>query len=101
MAHEKDRRASVRSGTARQAMFLAVDGSTLLQAGAVLDLSRDGLSLVTRQPPTAGTIVEIEITAREDAQQSQPIITRGRVVRVDEIGDGEYIVGVKLRFRPQ
>lgn len=83
----------------RPAMFVAVDGSTLLQAAKVTDMSRDGLHLVTRQPAPIGTVIEIEMEPRESSARTGPIITRGRIVRVRVLPDGEYSVGVKLRYR--
>ena len=80
-------------------MFVAVDGSTLLQAGIVTDLGRDGLHLRTRQPAPVGAVIEIEMDPRDGAAQSSPLIIRGRVVRVQELPEGEYSVGVKLRYR--
>lgn len=62
-------------------------------------MGRDGLQIHTRQPPPVGKIIEIEINRRAESEQSHPIITRGRVVRVQELRDGEYSVGVKLRYR--
>ncbi|MBM3289128.1 MAG: hypothetical protein FJY92_03165, partial [Candidatus Hydrogenedentes bacterium] len=99
MAHQRERRSTTRSNLERRAMFVAMDGSTLLQAGVVTDMSRDGLHLRTRQPAPVGTVIEIEMDPRDGAQQSSPIITRGRVVRVQELANGEYSVGVKLRYR--
>jgi len=99
MAHEKERRSAVRNQTARRAVFVTVDGSTLLQEGIVLDMSRDGLQLVTRQPAAVGKIIELEIEPRDGAKGSSPIVTRGRISRVRDLGNGDYSMGVKLRFR--
>ncbi|NUM56568.1 MAG: L,D-transpeptidase family protein [Candidatus Hydrogenedentes bacterium] len=99
MAQQSERRSAPRAAIERQAMFVAVDGSTLLQAGAVTDMSRDGLHLRTRQPAPIGTIIEIEMEPREGSAQSKPIIIRGRVVRIQELPGGEFSVGVKLRYR--
>ena len=99
MAQERDRRAAPRTNMERHAMFVAIDGSTLLQSGVVVDMSRDGLHLRTRQPAPVGSVIEIEMDPRADAASSAPVIVRGRVVRVQELRGGEYSVGVKLRYR--
>lgn len=80
-------------------MFVAIDGSTLLQSGVVIDMSRDGLHLRTRQPAPVGTVIEIEMDPRAGASSTAPVIVRGRVMRVQELRGGEYSVGVKLRYR--
>lgn len=99
MAQDRERRAAPRTNMERHAMFVAIDGSTLLQSAVVTDMSRDGLHLRTRQPAPIGTVIEIEMEPRASATSSAPVIVRGRIVRVQELRDGEYSVGVKLRYR--
>ena len=99
MAQQRERRSVSRTAIKRRAIFVAVDGSTLLQTGIVTDMGRDGLHLRTRQPAPVGAVIEVEIDPREGSPQSGPIMTRGRVVRVHELANREYSVGVRLRYR--
>ncbi|MBN2310770.1 MAG: L,D-transpeptidase family protein [Candidatus Hydrogenedentes bacterium] len=79
--------------TARDVLFSG-EGS-LLREGTVVDISGGGFQVRTPRPEPVGTKVDAEIHPRPGDGKSEMIFLEGRVVRVAELGPGEYAMGVR------
>ncbi|MFP4501526.1 MAG: L,D-transpeptidase family protein [Candidatus Hydrogenedentota bacterium] len=90
-----ERRCSTRRATNKKAVFVARDPRALLHRGEVTDISLAGLGIRTHTPEPAGTRIEIEL--QRAGERGSGILTRGRVVRVEALGQGRYTMGVALR----
>jgi lipoprotein-anchoring transpeptidase ErfK/SrfK len=81
---------------ARDAYFGAGDISVLPQTGRALDLSRDGVLIRTARPLPEGTAIEVELRPEKWVPGQALILTRGRVARIVDCGNGDYDMGVQL-----
>lgn len=95
-----DRRRAQREPLARDAYFVSGDVEVLPQTGQALDVSRDGVLIRTARPLPEGTAIEVEMRPEKWAPDRELILTRGRVARIVDRGDGEFDMGVHLHAAP-
>ncbi|MCP4643927.1 MAG: L,D-transpeptidase family protein [bacterium] len=97
-----DRRTSPRVPTQRDVVFgqrtapSRFDRTGLLQEGTVTDVSGTGMGVRTSRPAPVGASIDTEVQPRGDRHGSNPIISRGHVARVVQMGKGDYLMGVHL-----
>lgn len=92
----QERRAVPRAKTLRQAVFSAFfDGGGLLR-GTAVDISPNGIQIRTRHPERLGRQIEVELYPKSGDRTGRMITVRGRVVRVDPVGEAEYAMGVRF-----
>jgi hypothetical protein len=91
-----DRRRAQRHPLDRRAYFAPGTQDVLPQHGRAVDVSRDGVLIRTPRPAPEGTAVEIEMTPGRFELGADLILTRGRVARIADRGDGDYDMGVHL-----
>jgi len=95
-----DRRRAQREPLDRDAYFGSGNIEVLPQTGQALDVSRDGVLIRTSRPLPEGTAVEVEMRPDRWEIGAQLILTRGRVARIVDRGDGDYDMGVRLHVAP-
>jgi L,D-transpeptidase catalytic domain/PilZ domain len=91
-----ERRKAARVRTFRHALFTALTGVSRLQEGTVTDISCQGLQIRTRRPTPQGDPVDVEMHGKDGASADTTMMLRGRVARVEDLGGGEYAMGVHL-----
>jgi len=94
----RERRAAARVKTFRDAVFIALAGPGLLRQGTALDISLTGVQIRTFQPEPPDTYAEIELNPKPGDPASRAILMRGRVVRVADLGTGEFAMGVRIHM---
>jgi len=93
---QQERRAVPRAKTLRQAVFSAfMDGGGLIR-GTAVDISPNGIQIRTRHPERLGRQIEVELYPKSGDRSGRMITVRGRVVRVDPVGNTEYAMGVRF-----
>jgi hypothetical protein len=95
-----DRRRARRESLERDAYFGSGNIEELPQTGQALDVSRDGVLIRTSRPLPEGTAIEVEMRPERWQAGAQLILTRGRVARIVDRGNGDYDMGVRLHVSP-
>ncbi len=97
---KKNRRRAQREPLAREAYFGSGNIDILPQSGHAIDVSRDGVLIRTARPLPEGTAIEVEMRPDRWQAGAQMILTRGRVARTVDRGNGDYDMGVHLHVSP-
>jgi len=95
-----DRRRAQRESLERDAYFGSGNIEELPQTGQALDVSRDGVLIRTSRPLPEGTAIEVEMRPDRWQVGAQLILTRGRVARIVDRGNGDYDMGIRLHVSP-
>ncbi len=95
-----NRRRAQRQPLQRDAYFGADNIEILPQTGQAIDVSRDGVLIRTSRPLPEGSTIEVEMRPDRWQVGAQLILTRGRVARIVDHGNGDYDMGVHLHVSP-
>ena len=97
--HEEspDRRTISRAATWRKAVVSLLDGRGSIVQGTAIDISPDGLRVVSPVPLAVGAAVEVLLPPRPDQANEAPITVNGRVAWCSPESDATHAFGIMLR----